>query len=433
MKGKKDEKKPLIIWKINSPKYIYVLLLPFSCMLIHFFQGIMVDKFEDNKDYEILVYNLSFLIYYFLPKLLSLIILIIIKYKNKNELINDDKNKLLRRYHFSIEKEKRKNILLLIYTISLLEVIYKADDFLLHYLAKIGEVGVLIEKRTGFIIFVPLFSLYILNKRLYKHHLIALIFTLLGAMIIFITRLILGVSIKEDIIYHLINIFFSSFFSLSLVLIKYLMIKYIISPYNFLLYDGIFCVINSLFIPFLEYPFVCLIGEIRNKNINNNFKYYLKKNYSGLYRIFIGKQWLFYLSFFISFIASFLYFVFNILTIFNFSPYINVLTDFLTPFLLSISYYIFFTSTRDDLKFIFELIGYIIIFFGALILNEIIVLNFWGLNENTYENISKRGILESKLLGEIGPNYENDDNEEQTEGETTSNDQTNTEQTINII
>jgi hypothetical protein len=211
------------------------------------------------------------------------------------------------------------------------------------------------------------------------------------------------------------------------------MIKYIISPYNFLLYDGIFCVINSLFIPFLEYPFVCLIGEIRNKNINNNFKYYLKKNYSGLYRIFIGKQWLFYLSFFISFIASFLYFVFNILTIFNFSPYINVLTDFLTPFLLSISYYIFFTSTRDDLKFIFELIGYIIIFFGALILNEIIVLNFWGLNENTYENISKRGILESKLLGEIGPNYENDDNEEQTEGETTSNDQTNTEQTINII
>jgi hypothetical protein len=110
-----------------------------------------------------------------------------------------------------------------------------------------------------------------------------------------------------------------------------------------------------------------------------------------------------------------------------------VLTDFLTPFLLSISYYIFFTSTRDDLKFIFELIGYIIIFFGALILNEIIVLNFWGLNENTYENISKRGILESKLLGEIGPNYENDDNEEQTEGETTSNDQTNTEQTINII
>ena len=433
MKGKNDEKKPLIIWKINSPKYIYVLLLPFSCMLIHFFQGIMVDKFEDNKDYEILVYNLSFLIYYFLPKLLSLIILIIIKYKNKNELISDDKNKLLRRYHFSIEKEKRKNILLLIYTISLLEVIYKADDSLLHYLNKIKKIKVLIEKRTGFIIFVPLFSLYILNKRLYKHHLIALIFTLLGAMIIFITRLILGVSIKEDIIYHLINIFFSSFFSLSLVLIKYLMIKYIISPYNFLLYDGIFCVINSLFIPFLEYPFVCFIDENRNKNINNYFSYYLKKNYAGLYKIFIGKQWLFYLSFFISFIASFLYFVFNVLTIFNFSPYINVLTDFLTPFLLSISYFIFFHSTINNYKFIFELIGYIIIFFGALILNEIIVLNFWGLNENTYENISKRGILESKLFGEIDPNYENDDNEEPTEGETTSNDQTNTEQTINII
>ena len=432
MNGKKEKKNPLIIWKINSPKYIYVLLLPFSCMLIHFFQGIMVDKFEDNKDYEILVYNLSFLIYYFLPKFLSLIILIIIRYKNKNELISDN-NKLLRRYHFSIEKENRKNILLLIYIISLLEVIYKMDDYLLYYLVKIETIKVLIEKRTGFIIFVPLFSLYILNKRLYKHHLIALIFTLLGAMIILITRFILGISIKENIIYHLINIFFSSFFSLSLVLIKYLMIKYIISPYNFLLYDGIFCVINSLFSLFLEYPFVYFIDKNRNKNINNYFSYYLKKNYAGLYRIFIGKEPLFYLSFFITFIASFLYFVFNVLTIFNFSPYINVLTDFLTPFLLSISYFIFFPSTRNKKKFILELIGYIIIFFGALILNEIIVLNFWGLNENTYENISKRGILESKLFREIGPNYENDDNEEPTEGETSSNDRTNTEQTINII
>ena len=376
---------------------------------------------------------MSFLIYYFLPKFLSLIILIIIRYKNKNELISNNNKKLLRRYHFSIEKENRKSILILIYAISLLEVIYKVDDSLLYYLTKIKKIKVLIEKRTGFIIFVPLFSLYILKKRLYKHHLIALIFTLLGAMIIFITRFILGISVKRDIIYHLINIFFSSFFFFFLVLIKYLMIKYFISPYNFLLYDGIFCAINSLFIPFLEYPFFCFIDKNRNKKINNYFSYYLKKNYSGLYRIFIGKEWLFYLSFFITFIASFLYFVFNVLTIFNFSPYLNVLTDFLTPFLLSISYFIFFPSKRNKKKFILEFIGYIIIFFGALILNEIIVLNFWGLNENTYENISKRGILESNLLGEISPNDEKDDNEDPTEGETTSNDQTNNEQTINII
>ena len=430
-----EKKKSYIILNLNSSKYIYVLLLPFSCMFIHFFQEIMIEKYDnkkesdnnkkdddtnsDNNNYEILLYNLSFLTYYFLPKLLTIFLLIIIKYKNKNETSSDDKNKVLRRYHFSIEKENRKKILLLIYTISLLEVIYKADDSLLYYLRKKERIKILIEKRTGFIIFVPLFSFYILNKRLYKHHIFALILTFLGATIISITRFVLKFSDIGDIIFHLINIFFSSFFSLSLVLIKYILLKFILTPYNFLFYDGIFCLINTLLCPFFEYIFVLFIEEK-----NNNFKYYLNKNYQGLYQIFIGKEWLFYLSFFIAFIASFLYFIFNVLTIYNFSPYLNVLTDFLTPFLLNILTFIFFNDSDNahkNSRFIWENVGYLIIFLGALILNEIIILNFCGFNENTYTNISNRGVLESTLFGELGPNEDNDDLEEPTEGAASNN------------
>ena len=45
----------------------------------------------------------------------------------------------------------------------------------------------------------------------------------------------------------------------------------------------------------------------------------------------------------------------------------------------------------------FQSIGYIIIFFAALILNEIIVLNFYDLNRNTFAEISSRGKIDSSI------------------------------------
>ena len=60
-------------------------------------------------------------------------------------------------------------------------------------------------------------------------------------------------------------------------------------------------------------------------------------------------------------------------------------------------------------------------------MNEIIILNFLGHNENTYSNISKRGFLDSNLLEELVPNKENDDMEDMTKGEQTINELTSNE------
>ena len=171
-----EEKKSCMKWNLNSKKYYYAFFLPISCMFIHFFQELMIRKSEATNHFKILKYNLPLLFYYFLPKIFSLFILIIIKSKTKGESDLEEQNKLIRRYHITIEKENRKKILILIYIISLLEVIYKADDSVLYYLKKIEKTEILIEKRTGFILFVPLFSYLILNKKLYRHHVFALIF-----------------------------------------------------------------------------------------------------------------------------------------------------------------------------------------------------------------------------------------------------------------
>ena len=406
-----ENKKSCISWNLNSCNYTYAFFLPFFCMILHIFQEEMIEE----TDYKILKFNLPLLFFYFFPKLLSLIVLPIINILNKGESKEEGKNKLLRRYHFTIEKENRSKILLLIYIISLLEVIYKADDSVLMYLNRAKLTKSLIEKRTGFIIFVPLFSYFILKKKLYRHHIFALILTLIGAIVFHISLIKFDkLSIVNDYIYHLINIFFSSFFALSLVLIKYLLVKFfIISPYNFLLYDGLFCLINSLLCPLLEYYFVIKINdsekfpELHKENTN-----YFENNYKGIFSMFIEKNWFFYLSFFISFFASFGYFICNIFTIFYFSPYLNVLTDFLTPFLLYINNYILNKEEVSRTEFIIGILGFIIVIFGALILNEIIILNFFGLNENTYSNISARGRIDSINNQGLTHNGTNDDDED---------------------
>ena len=418
-----NEKKPYISFKFKKNFIVYPILLPISCMFTHLFQKIMYENAKDN--YLLLKYNFPFLFYYFLPKVFSFVFILIIKYNTKMEGAQDQ-NKLIRRYHFIIKNENFKKIILYIYIISLLEVIFKIDDSILLYLQKIDKIHYLIEKRTGFIVSVPLFSYLLLNKNLYKHHIFALILSLTGAFIIIMARFILGYSILNEYLYHLLNLLFSFIFSFSLVLIKYIMIKFLVSPYFFLFYDGLFCIVNLIICILLEYPIIINIKDNSNDKIDAKNNKYFSKNYLGIFNILSGENKKFYFSFFFSLISSFCYFIFNVLTIFRFSPYLNVLTDFMTPFLYNIFNFFLLekdTSRKNKLRYIFEFIGHIIIILGASILNELIILNFFGLNENTYEKINERGSLDL----EVEPYFGNSTDEtmtiteNETEGEITSN------------
>ena len=77
--------------------------------------------------------------------------------------------------------------------------------------------------------------------------------------------------------------------------------------------------------------------------------------------------------------------------------------------------YVFDTQSdhpREEIleRFIYQIFGYIILLIAALILNEIIVFNFWGLNTNTYLNIMQRSKNDSIAL--LNVNNENDDESE---------------------
>ena len=404
-----EEKKSFISCNCKSNLSFYPFLLPIIFMAIRYTHDEIFELYKPSMSFKLLRYNLPYLFYFFLSKVFAIMLIRIIKLNIKSKADPNQNNVILKNYN--IIKGKRKKFLLFIYIISFLEVICEHGNSLLYYYQKIRlsegkgdyELGWLIEKKTIYIIFVPIFSYFMLDKKLYSHHILALIIGFIGACIINVCRFPLGFSKIDKYPYHLINLFLSSLLSFALVLTKYVMNSFLfLSPYIFLFYDGIFCIINSFIYTVLSYFLVInlpnLNTEIDEEKENQN---YFRNNFIGIFTFFNGQEPQFYIYFFISLILSFIYYVINILTIYDFSPFLFIIIETLLPIDDDFIFLIF--QNRDDIiekkdkiikRTIIQSIGYIILFVGALIINEIIILNFCGFDENIFDKICKRGRID---------------------------------------
>ena len=257
-----------------------------------------------------------------------------------------------------------------------------------------------------------------MGNNLFKHHILALILGFIGGCIINICRFTLGFSFVEDFSFHLINSLFSFLFSLSIAITKYIMIKYIVlSPYYFLFYDGIFCILNSFIFTLVIYP---LQLNLPNYNIKleeeEENEFYFSNNYLQIITIFIGHSWNFYIYFLLMIILLFVYYIIKTYTLFNFSPYIFILVETFLPidndFISVILKQNIFNEEKIIKRTIIQSIGYLILLFASLIMNEIIIFNFFGLNKNTFDRISLRGSFDSNNMKEYelynSENLEND-------------------------
>ena len=409
-----NEKEPCIKCSCKSKISYYPFFIPILFMLIRYFQDLLFEITKPELSFKILRYNLPHLFYLHLPKVFSIFLISIIKLNTKGEADSEEQNIVLRNYHIIARHKNRKKFLLLIYIISLLEVVCDNGDCLLYYYQRIdylkeeeeNRLGWLIEKKSLYIVFVPILCYFILDKKLYKHHILALILGFIGACIINICRFTLDFSHIQDFPYHLLNAFFSLLLSLSLVIIKYIMTKFLIpSPYNFLFIDGIFCIFNSFIYTLVIYPLVINLPNL-NKNLEEleENEHYFSNNFLQIITIFIEQNWQFYIYFFLIIILLFIYYVINTYTIYYFSPYIFILLEALLPIDNDFIALLFKTLPDKEKiikRTIIQSIGYLILFIASLIMNEIIIFNFFDLNSNTFDTISTRGELDSSKLTEL--------------------------------
>ena len=428
-----EKKTKFVSFNFKIKKSAYTFLLPFLFIAIRNWNDENYHLCKPKGSLNILKYNLPYLFYIFLPKICSFIFILIIKCNTKGETKSSNENIVVKNYHIEIAKRNKKKSLLLIYIISFLEALHEDVASLLYYYEiytpEEGDEGKyirgwLIEKKTFFIFFVPVFAWLILHTEFHRHHCLALVFGCFGSIFVNVSRFILGWSYPKDFAFHLINILLSLTHSLSIVLIKYLMIKYVLlSPYIFLLYDGIFNIINSILLIILQYFIVTnLPAQYDDLHSSDEDINYFGNNFIQIIDILIGQESKFYRYFILSFIVSFFYYIIYTLAIFNNSPFLIILIEAFLPLdndiikiiLGSSEEYILVNKDKSLKRLYYQSIGYLFLFFGSLILNEIIVLNFCGFNNFTSEKMNERALSDSIDLPrlELTNSFDNSTNED---------------------
>ena len=305
---------------------------------------------------------------------------------NKSKIFNKDSSKTIRTLDIELIYEKNspvnKNKLLirtLIVAIADLAAQYSIFIFYIYYdIEKIQLDVVLIFN----IISIYIFSKLILKAYYYKHHHLSFFINLLGLILITITDIIFLKEIwNKDITYFIIiGIFSNICYSLEDVIGKKALIEEFLSPYSILFYKGLYELI-LLFIASIPFFFI----EIEEKNIFSVFV----RNLNSFEKIF-------YII--LLMISNFIYTLNIWIIIDKFSPNHLAMAMLLEGIIGKLDLLIFhFDNFKNNLFIaIYGIIIYFILVLGALIHNEILIINYWGLNEYTKKNIDKKGVEDFK-------------------------------------
>ena len=234
------------------------------------------------------------------------------------------------------------------------------------------------DERLFYLFFIPLFSKFILKEKTHRHQHFSLLISLIG-LIFLIIPIYIGLKFWKYIEPNILNFILGTNLSLFLVITKYVVEKYYISPLKISLITGIITIIINL------------IGYTIYGLIIDDFSFFTDCfNFSQVEnKLVIIVYFLLYILFSIASQLTFF------LSIFYFSPTLIMVTAIISPLFLWIAEIIFLKERQNKeieigIEITFNSIGYLITFFSTLIYNELIIFNCCGLNKNTKKFINKR-------------------------------------------
>ena len=386
-----NEKEYLFSFAKINKYYLFPFLAPIFCCLGNYF----IHSVKNEYDNDTIDMNLFFLIYidlsYLLGGLFYFISFIRTKtYETRNNAIQyKERSSSIVKYIYNDGSKKSKiKITLILILISCLITISSLCN-----LYSSGHT--VFEKRLYFLFFIALLSKYILKNNIYKHQILSMTIAVTGMIILFIpVSLIIE---KEDIFINILNILSGFFYSLFVVMIKYLTHYYYFSPLLCLLFIGII----SIIISFLGFIVFSLIKYQDLSFIIDNFDF-SQCNIDIIFYIYI----------FAGLIFSTGLQLFTIYVIYYFSPILLTVTDSISPMLSWV-----FSCIENGLgeykyiNLIFNTTGYLIQLIAGLIYNEIIICNFCGFNDYTKKNLLKKGNQEIISLRVTERSTKNPENE----------------------
>ena len=229
-----------------------------------------------------------------------------------------------------------------------------------------------------------MFSKFILKENLYKHHYLSIIISIIGWIILSIP-ICLKIK-KEDILANFLNLIHGAIYPLILVLIKYTSDKYYITPLLTSLLFGLISVVLTL-IGFIIFTLIKYHDFTFFKNVFDFSK--------------VDNKLIISIFYVLLFLCGTILKLLNMLILFYFSPIFLQIAEVISPLFLWIALSIE-KNTNTILELVIYPIGYVIVIFSSLLCNEMIILNFCGLSENTkifvYQRMDKEISKMNKLI-----------------------------------
>ena len=318
---------------------------------------------------------------------------------NNNEVVdmnlNEDSNFLLEEKKKYKKKEERKKLYF-----TLILTLLQMTGLSFHNIWKDRNKRLDMDYRTTVgvffeFIFLIIFSVKFLKFQIYIHQKFSFLIIIICLIIFFIVTIIC----KDDKMDIILNIIFFAVHQLFYCLLDVLGKKYL-NIYFDNIYFFMFKIGICGLIPVLFYDIMVKIffDDPRNKyqGVISYFQDSLNETSKIIYfliDLIFGTIWLISLW----------------LTIYYFSPLHFIILEVLTEFLEII----FNIKDDDENKYkngqiVAFYVLYPIIIFSILIFNEILILNFWGLNYNTKKYIMKRQEIDTKHCDEIIPSEDSD-------------------------
>ena len=390
-----------------SIQLLYPFLLPIFSMVRIFLFLIYARYYSDYLFTSLVV---------FLSEMLCGILYLISKYQLKKEtnslqnignmpLLPNEENKIeeikegqnvTNNFSFIDQKEKsvsKTKIYLLICLLSFFDFIsFNVLSFICSYNDKFPN-NLHSEARNIKILITIIIGLAFFNFKIFKHQIISILLILVGFL--FNLGMTFYLNELDEIQAFLILGFLFCYILITVqqFVEKWIIDKHKVSPYKLLFFEGLFgAIINTLsFIP--TYFRGCLD--------NFNICFYTGKNIRRLYDISNTLNHIseseFLLFLFFTLLSSVAYNIFGRLTLLYISTTHQNVSDCLSSFIFWLIVKIFNpkNSPKIDvfLTSYIPLPGYLIIIFGTLLYNEIIIFYCWGLGYNTKKEISRRARM----------------------------------------
>ena len=373
--------------ELNEPKVVkksfitftkcnkYILFPFLSAILsapVFYFSHLLWDNEIKSKNFFIIILNeisnIMVGLVYFIPCFME-------KDNNNNDK-NSNNNKEIKYIQSNIKNVNKKKAGFLF---SIICIAYIINTIIVYNNQITGQLILFI------VIFITIFSKLILKADLYKHHYLSFVIDIIG-MVMTLIPTYLGFS-TDILINYLYDLICGLCTSLMYVLIKYFSQVYYVSIFRISFLLG---VVTTIF---------TIIGFIIYSLIKYHDLTFFKEcfDFSEVDKIIIVYLLLILLFFMLSQL-------FTYLSLFNFSPTLLIITQIITPILFFILSAMYTGPTMPDI--VICPIGYFIALFSSLVFNELIILNFCGLNKNTKKYVNERIKIE---LIDINNNQDDDD------------------------